>query len=94
MRQNPSDADSETYKLKIFTFEHGQSEEFLQLVKNFKRAIDRTWTTTAAGRINYLHTLLHGEVLQNLDELDIQNAGTKNSHLKFIQEGLLGGFPD
>ena len=26
MRQNPSTADSETYKLKIITFEHGQPE--------------------------------------------------------------------
>ena len=29
MRRNPSKAASETYELKIFTFDHGQPEEFL-----------------------------------------------------------------
>ena len=52
MRQNPSDAVSETYELKIFTFEHGQPEEFLQLVKNFRRAVDGTGTKMSAGKIN------------------------------------------
>ena len=29
MRQNPSDANSETHELKIVNFEHGQPEELL-----------------------------------------------------------------
>ena len=86
MRQNPSDADSEMYELKIVTFEHGQPEEFLQLMKNFKRAIDGKGATTATWKIN----ILRGEVLQEFDELASQNTGSKNSHLKFIQEVLLG----
>ena len=84
--------NSETYELKIVTFEHGQPEEFLQLMKNFKRAVDGTGNTTAAGKINYLHTLLNGGSLRAFDELASPNAGTKNAHLKFIQEGLLGYF--
>ena len=52
MRRNPSDANSETYELKIVTFEHGQPEEFLALVKNFKKLVEGTGTTTAAGNIN------------------------------------------
>ena len=67
MRQNPSDVASETYKLKIATFEHGQPEEFLEIVNNFKRTIDGTGTTMAAGKINYLRTLLRGESLRELD---------------------------
>ena len=92
MRRNPSDVAPETYKLKIVTFEHGQPEEFIQLIKNFKRAVYGTETTTAANKINYLHTLLSGEALRELDKLASQNAGTNNTHLKFIQEGLLGVF--
>ena len=61
MRQYPSDADSETYKLKIVLFENRQPEEFLALMKNFKSAIDRTGNTSAAGKINYIRTLLCGE---------------------------------
>ena len=60
MRQNPSNVTSETYELKIVTFENGQPEEFLQLMKNFKRAVDGTETTTTAGKINYLRTMLRG----------------------------------
>ena len=58
MLQNPSDTNSETKKLKVFTFKHGQPEEFLQLMNNLKRAVDGIGTKTAAGKINYLLTLL------------------------------------
>ena len=61
MRRNPSDASSEMYELKIVTFDHKQPEELLQLVKNFKREVDETGTTTESEKINYLLTLLRGE---------------------------------
>ena len=78
--------------MKIVTFKHGQPEELLHLINNFKRAVDRTGTTVTAGKINYLRTLLRREALREFDELVSHNAGTNNSHLKFIQEGLLGYF--
>ena len=92
MRQNPSDADSETYKLKIVTFEHVQPEEFLQIMTNFNRAVDVTWATNAAGKINYICKLLRGEALQYFDKIASQNARTNNTHLKFIKEGILHYF--
>ena len=52
MRQKPSDAASETYKLKIVTFKHYLPEELLQLMKNFKRAVNGMGTTTVEGKIN------------------------------------------
>ena len=58
MRQNSSNADSETYKLKIAMFEHGQPEEYLALINNNKIAIDRTGTTLVARKIKYLRTLV------------------------------------
>ena len=61
-------------------------------MKNFNRVVERTGTTTAAGNINYLRALLCGEELREFDKLASQNAGTNNTHLKFIQEGLLGVF--
>ena len=60
--------------MKIVIFEHGQLEEFLQLMKNFKRAVDRTGTTVTAGKINYLRTLLRGEALRKFDALASQNT--------------------
>ena len=47
------------YELKMTTFENGQREDFLGLLKNFKTSIDGTGTTTVAVRINYLRTMLH-----------------------------------
>ena len=58
-------------------------------MKNFKKEVDRTGDNLAAGNINYLRTILCGEALREFDELVIQNTGTSNAHLKFIQEGLL-----
>ena len=84
MRQNPSKVASETYKLKIVTFKHVQPGEFLQIMKNFKKAVDGTWTTTTAGKINYLRTLWLGEALREFDELSSHNSGMNNTHLKLI----------
>ena len=61
-------------------------------MNNFKWAVDRTGTTMDARTINNLRTLLTGEALREFDELASWNTGTNNSHLKFIQEGLLGYF--
>ena len=61
-------------------------------MKNFKRVVDKTGTTAAAGKTNYLRILILGEALQEFDELASQNAGTNSIHLKFIQEGILSYF--
>ena len=93
MRWYPFDDESETYKHKIAMFENGQPEKFRALMNNFKTAIDGTGTTSAAEKIKYHRNMLGGEALQYFDKLSIQNTGTKNAHLKFIKEGLLGSFP-
>ena len=80
------------YELKIVTFEHNQPEEFLKLMKTFRRAVDGTGTTTAVGGNNYLRNLLKRKALQEFDELASHNAGTNSNHLRFIQESLLGYF--
>ena len=37
--------------------------------------------------------MLRGEALQEFEKLACQNSGTKNAHLKQIQESLLGCLP-
>ena len=76
--------------MKIAMFENGKPEELLALMKKFNTTIDRTGAIYVSGRIKYLHTMLHGGSLQEFDDLEIQNSGTKNPHLKSIQEVLLG----
>ena len=46
MRQYPASSTSETYNLKIVTFENGKPEEFLALIKKLMTAIDRTGNTS------------------------------------------------
>ena len=63
------------------TFEDGQPEEFLALLRNFKISIDVTGMTTDSGRVNYLHTMLRGTRLRDFDELALAGNLT-NNHLK------------
>ena len=64
IRRNPSQATSETYNMNISTFDDGQPEEFLVLLRKFKIAIDGIGTTTPTGWINYLRMMLRGKSLR------------------------------
>ena len=64
MRRNLSAPDSETYKLKIATFENVQPEEFLVTMKNLKTTIEKKGNKLVAGRINYIRTMLRVEALK------------------------------
>ena len=61
-------------------------------MKKCKRAVDGTGTTTATSKTIYLLTIPRGEALREFDKLSSQNTGTNSTHLKFIQEGLIGYF--
>ena len=74
---------SDTYNLKVRTFKNGKLEEFLQITKDFKTAVDGTGT----------NTILHGEALREFDAITGQVRSTNNTHLKKIKEGLLSYFP-
>ena len=62
-------------------------------MNNFKTAVYSTGTISAAGKMNYLRTLLRGKALREFDRLASQNTVTSNAHLKFIQDILLGFSP-
>ena len=74
------------------TFEDGQPEELLTLIKNFIITIYGTGIMPPSEIINYLRTILHGEALRKFDELTSQNNASINSQLNHIKEGLLGFF--
>ena len=84
----PSSTASETFNVNMNTFDDGQPEEFLSLLRNFKIAIDGTGTTTPSGRINYLCMMLCGQALRDFNKLKYQCGGATNNHLKLIQEVL------
>ena len=93
MRLNPMSEVYKTYKFKMTIFENGSNKELIQFMTNTEQAIKGTGATKLAGRINFLHTLLHVESLRELDNLVIQNKGTTDAHFKETQEGLLEFFP-
>ena len=89
MRQDPPSTTSDTYKLKSQTFENVKPEEFLHMMKDFKKATDRMGTTSATGKIQLLCTILRREALQELYILAIQVGSTTNGNIKLIKEDLL-----
>ena len=90
MRHNPTSLGSEIYKFKMTIFENDQTEELLQFLKNFKKAVNGTCNTAVIGRIYYLQILIRGEVLREFDILSRKKNSTTSAQLKEIQQGLLG----
>ena len=82
MRRNLVSAASDTYEFNMKSFDNGQLEEIFQFFNNFKKVIYGTVTTTSHDRINYLHTILYDESLQEFGGLNSNNTGTNNFHLK------------
>ena len=70
MQWYPARATSDTNDLEINMFENGKPEYFLKIMKNFKTAIDATGATSAAGKINYLRTILCVESQREFDNLE------------------------
>lgn len=76
--EKPLTTASETCKINKSTFDYGQPEELLVLLRNFQIEIDGTGTTTASGRINYLHTMIRGTSLRELDKLALVGNSITN----------------
>ena len=91
-RINPSSAASETYNINMNTFDDGQPEEFLSLLRNYNIATNGTGTTTPSSWINYLRTMLCGQALREFDKIQSQYGGATNNYLNIIQEVLLEYF--
>ena len=92
MRRKPATSMSETYNINMSTFEDGQPEELLVLLKNSIIAKNGTGPMSAFVQTNYLRKMLRGGALREFGELSSQNSGTTNSHVKHIVEVLLGFF--
>ena len=90
IQRNPTSAASEIYNINMSTFNNGQTEEFLALLKNFKIVVYGTGMTSLSCQINYIRAMLHGQALGEFEEIVIQNNGSNNNHLNLIMEGLLG----
>ena len=66
IHQDPASATSETYKLKVPTFENGKPEELVQIMKGFNTATDGKRTTSATEK-KFLSAMLRREALREAD---------------------------
>ena len=89
MRQDLASATSNTYELKVQTLENGKPEEFLKMMKEFKTTTDRTGTTPATSKFQFIRAMLRGDYLREFDVIASQVVITTNWHLKLIKEVLL-----
>ena len=67
---------SETYNVNMYTFNEGQLEEFLALLRNWKIATEGTRATSLSGRIDYQCTLLRVASLREFDNVALQGNTT------------------
>ena len=80
MRQDPASTTSETYELKVQTFENGKPEEFLHMMKDFKTGIDGKATLSATRKIQFICTMLRREALREFDVITGHVGITNNTH--------------
>ena len=88
MRRYPESATSKTYEQKPPTFNNVKPKEFLQMMNDFKTAIDGTGTTSSTGKSQLLCTMLHGEALRYFEVLESQVGSTTNVNIKLIKDSL------
>ena len=69
-------------------FGNGKMGEFLLFVCNFQMTLGASGMIATGEKIQYLRTLLCGEVLRKLDTLSVEVGGTAISHLNRIILGL------
>ena len=76
LRRYPESDQSDLYELKISLFNNGDPEEFFLIVCNFNMTLDEKGTLETTVNVQYLLTLVHGEVLRQFDSLsaDVEAA--------------------
>ena len=72
------------YKFKIALFENSEPGKFLLFVKNLQKILKGSRTLNASEKIQYLHTILRGKALCQLDKLPVEVGSTTISHLNRI----------
>ena len=80
LRRYPMFSTSDLYRFKMSVYDHVKPEEFLLFMRNFNMNIAAIGTLQTDEKIQYLHTLLQGEELDQFDLLysDQENIETLN----------------
>ena len=84
----PTSQKSDLYELKIAFFYNYEPEEFLLFLQKFETTLEASGTLAASAKIQYLHTLVHGDLLGQIYTLSVEVRSTASEHLKLIILGL------
>ena len=76
LRRYPESDQSDLYELKMALFNNGDPEEFFLIVCNFNMNLDEKGRLETTVKVQYLRTLVHGEVLRQFDLLSTDLEST------------------
>ena len=65
-------------------FDNGNPDEFLLFIHNFNTTLEEPGTLKASANIQYLHTLVRGEVLHWFDNFSDEVGSTTPENLTYI----------
>ena len=74
-------------------FEHGEPEEFLLFICNFNMTLAATGKLEMDVKVQYIHTLVHGEALFQFDLLSVDIENTETLNVDYYIKGLACIFP-
>ena len=69
--------------------DNGEPEELLLLVSNFQITLEASGTISDGTNIQYLHMLVRGKALRQLDKLSVEVGSATSEHLKSTILGLV-----
>ena len=64
LHRYPTSSTLDLYEFKMSLFDHGDPEEFMLFVRNFNMSLAATGMLYMDAKIQYLRTLVRGEVLR------------------------------
>ena len=88
LRSDPMSEKLDPYEFKMSLFDNNDPKEFLLFLQNFQMTLESSGDISASAKIQYLHTLLRGKVLHQLDTFSVEMVSTTTTHLNYIIFGF------
>ena len=84
LRRYPTLENLDLSEFKISLFDNGDPGEFLFFIMGFNVTLEASGTLHYGAKIQYLHTLVHGEVLRQFDTLSAEVGSATSEKLTSI----------
>ena len=88
VHRDPNSNTSDLYDFRILFFDHGKPEEFLLFVWNFNMTLAASGTPKTDAKIQFLCTIVCGEVLRQFYFLSADVKITETRNVGYVIKGL------